>query len=97
MWDTVNLAARMESASEPGTILSTEQTHKLIAPLFESEALGSIQVKGNAERVPVYRILAAEVVPASCRASRAGMVAGGDPDRVPYAARGRGALAERNH
>jgi class 3 adenylate cyclase/tetratricopeptide (TPR) repeat protein len=56
--DAINLAARMESSAEPGTILITEQTHKLIAPLFETEALGPIQVKGRAKPVAVYRVLA---------------------------------------
>ena len=34
MGDAINVASRMESAAEPGTILITEQTHKLIVPLF---------------------------------------------------------------
>jgi ABC-type oligopeptide transport system substrate-binding subunit/class 3 adenylate cyclase len=58
--DAINLAARMETAAEPGTILITEATHKLIAPLFETESLGRIEVKGKAEPVSVYRVLAAK-------------------------------------
>jgi len=60
--DAINLAARMEGAAEPGTVLITEATHKLIAPLFETEALGPIEVKGKAEPVSVYRVLAAKAV-----------------------------------
>jgi class 3 adenylate cyclase/tetratricopeptide (TPR) repeat protein/type II secretory pathway predicted ATPase ExeA len=63
MGDAINLAARMESAAEPGTILITEDTHKLIAPLFETEALGPIEVKGKTEPVSVYRVLVPKVVP----------------------------------
>jgi ABC-type oligopeptide transport system substrate-binding subunit/class 3 adenylate cyclase len=63
MGDAVNLAARMESAAEPGTILITEDTHKLIVPLFDTEPLGSIEVKGKTAPVPVYRVLAAKIVP----------------------------------
>jgi class 3 adenylate cyclase/tetratricopeptide (TPR) repeat protein len=59
MGDVVNLAARMETAAEPGTVLITGDTHKLVAPLFETEALGSIAVKGKAEPVPAYRVLGA--------------------------------------
>jgi class 3 adenylate cyclase len=58
MGDAVNLPSRMEAAAEPGTVLVTEDTHRLIAPLFESEALGPIEVKGKAEAISVYRVLA---------------------------------------
>jgi len=58
MGDAVNLASRMETAAEPGTVLITGDTYRLIAPLFEAEALGPIQVRGRTEPVPVYRILA---------------------------------------
>ena len=67
MGDAVNLAARMESAAEPGTILITEATHKLIAPLFETEALGPIEVKGKAEPLPVYQVLAPKAAPGRLR------------------------------
>jgi class 3 adenylate cyclase len=62
MGDAINLAARMEGAAKPGTVLITDETHKLIAPLFETEALGSIEVKGKAEPVSVHRVLAAKAV-----------------------------------
>jgi len=61
MGDAVNLAARMESAAEPGTVLVSEDTYKLIAPLFDTEALGRIEVKGRSEPVSVYRVLAPKV------------------------------------
>jgi len=57
--DAVNTASRMEEAAEPGTVLITVDTHRLIAPLFETEALGPIEVRGKAEPVPVFRVLAA--------------------------------------
>ena len=56
MGDAINLTARMESAAEPGTILITEETHKLIAPLFETEAIGPMEVKGKAEPVSAFRV-----------------------------------------
>jgi hypothetical protein len=67
MGDAINLAARMESAAEPGTILITEDTHRLIAPLFEIEALGPLQVKGRAKPVSVYRVPAARQVSGKVR------------------------------
>jgi len=47
MGDAVNLAARMESAAQPGTILITEDTHRLISATFETAALGLFEVKGK--------------------------------------------------
>ena len=67
MGDAVNLAARIESAAEPGTVLISEATHKLIAPLFETEALGPIEVKGRPEPIAVYRVLAPEDAPGKLR------------------------------
>jgi class 3 adenylate cyclase/tetratricopeptide (TPR) repeat protein len=67
MGDAINLAARMESAAEPGTVLITESTHKLIAPLFETEALPRIQVKGKAAPVRVYRVFDVKEAPGKVR------------------------------
>ncbi len=59
MGEAPNLTARLEAAAEPGTVLISEATHKLIAPLFETEPLSPIQAKGWQEPVPVWRVLAA--------------------------------------
>jgi class 3 adenylate cyclase/tetratricopeptide (TPR) repeat protein len=67
MGDAINLAARMEAAAEPGTILITEDTHDLIAPLFETEGLGPVELKGRAEPLLAYRVLAAKVSPGKGR------------------------------
>jgi len=67
MGDAVNLASRMETAAEPGTVLITEDTHRLIAPLFETEALGPTEVRGKGEPVSVYRVLASRVVAGKAR------------------------------
>jgi class 3 adenylate cyclase/predicted ATPase len=55
----VALAARMEAAAEPGTVLVTEHTYRLIAGRFEWQPLGEISVKGIARPVAVYRPLRA--------------------------------------
>jgi adenylate cyclase len=67
MGDAINLASRIESAAEPGRVLVTGATHKLVAPLFETEALGTIEVKGCAEPVSVYRVHAARPTAAKPR------------------------------
>ena len=62
MGDAINVAARMEGAADPGTVLVSEETHRLIAPIFETQAVGPIDVKGKAEPIPAYRVLAAKAV-----------------------------------
>jgi class 3 adenylate cyclase len=67
MGEAPNLTARLESAAEPGTVLISEATHKLIAPLFETQPLETIQVKGWQEPVPVWRVLKVRELPAKVR------------------------------
>ncbi|MGD8765953.1 MAG: adenylate/guanylate cyclase domain-containing protein, partial [Desulfobacteraceae bacterium] len=56
--DTVNLASRMESIAEPGTIYVTKETFRLTEGLFRFEDLGEKHVKGKEELVRVYRVIA---------------------------------------
>jgi class 3 adenylate cyclase/predicted ATPase len=56
---STNLAARMEQLAAPGSILVTEQTHKLTVGYFEFKALGKTQVKGVEEPLNVYEALGA--------------------------------------
>ncbi len=67
MGDTVNMAARMEETAEPGTVQVSQETYKLIAPLFEVEALDGVEVKGRKEPVQTYRIVAPKAEPGSVR------------------------------
>jgi class 3 adenylate cyclase/tetratricopeptide (TPR) repeat protein len=52
------IAARMETAAEPGTVLVSENTYHLVQSQFEWEALGEITVKGVSQPIAVYRPLA---------------------------------------
>jgi class 3 adenylate cyclase/tetratricopeptide (TPR) repeat protein len=61
MGRAIALAARMETAAEPGTVLVTENTYRLVQPLFEWKFLGEISVKGVSEPVIVYRPLAHKI------------------------------------
>jgi len=54
--DTTNVAARMQSMAEPGTILIAEATHRLVDGYVRSEAQGPMQVKGRSKPVRVYRV-----------------------------------------
>ena len=57
MGDAVNLAARMEQTADVGTIRVTADTQRLVAGVFEFEALGPLDVKGKAEPVEAFRVL----------------------------------------
>lgn len=52
----VNVAARLEAAAEPGTILISHQTHALVKDVFDCESIGQIQVKGIAEPIGAYKV-----------------------------------------
>ena len=65
--DAVNLAARMEQTAEPGTVQIAQDTYKLVAPLFEFEDLGGIELKGKSEPVQTYRVLRPKEVPGRLR------------------------------
>ncbi|UCC50153.1 MAG: AAA family ATPase, partial [Anaerolineaceae bacterium] len=67
MGDAVNLAARMEQTAAPGTVQVSSHTYKLVAPLFDFELLGKIDLKGKSEPVTVYRPLGRKQVPGRLR------------------------------
>lgn len=57
--DSVNVAARLESANKfYGTlILISGATHDAVADRFEFRALGGVMVKGKQQAVPIYELL----------------------------------------
>lgn len=55
--DTVNLAARVQSAADPDTILVTDSTQRLASSLFDFEDRGQISVKGKAGEIHVFRVV----------------------------------------
>jgi class 3 adenylate cyclase len=72
--DAMNIAARMQAAADPGSILITASTHRLVADAFATEDIGEIAVKGKSEPVHAYRVLAAKTVPSRRRGlQRAGL------------------------
>ena len=69
--DTTNLAARMESMAQPGTILGTGYTHKLARDFFQFESLGKVEVKGKEEPVDAYELKKATEVETRIEAAAA--------------------------
>ncbi len=56
--DVGNVASRLRSAAEPGTILVGETTARRLAHRFAFESLGEIEVRGREAPVAVSRLLA---------------------------------------
>jgi class 3 adenylate cyclase/RNA polymerase subunit RPABC4/transcription elongation factor Spt4 len=55
--DTTNLASRLESLAQPGTILVSEATERLVRGRFDLRAVGPTTVKGKSEPVTAYEVL----------------------------------------
>ena len=61
--DTTNLAARLQQLAQPGTVVISEATHRLVTGFFETRDLGEHAVKGHTEPVRVYEIALAAIQP----------------------------------
>ena len=55
--DTVNTAARLEQAAQPGEILLGEATYRLVRDAVVAEPSEPIAAKGKAQPVPAYRLI----------------------------------------
>ena len=67
MGGSVNLAARMQTAARPMSVLISDHAFRFVAPLFDTEDAGRIQVKGLTEPVQGYRVLRAKAEPGTIR------------------------------
>ncbi len=57
MGEAISIAARMETAAQPGTVLVSENTYQLTRPAFKWQPLGRIRVKGVSQPIAVYQPL----------------------------------------
>lgn len=67
MGDAVNLAARMQTAAPPGSVLVSENTYQLLAPLFNWVDHGPTQVKGKSAPVHTYQVVSRKANPGRLR------------------------------
>lgn len=58
MGEGITVAARMETAAVPGTVLVSENSYRLVSSLFEWQPLGELSLKGLSQAMAVYRPLA---------------------------------------
>ena len=61
--DTTNVAARLQSSAEPGTVAVGEATARRLADRFMLDPLGDLAVKGRAVPVRAWRLLQPRTVP----------------------------------
>src|SRR5262249_58182017 len=60
--ETPNLAARLQTLAEPGTVLICPSTRRLTGGHFDYRDVGLVALKGWAEPVPVWQVLGASGV-----------------------------------
>ena len=65
--DTVNVAARMQGAARPGTVIATGETWRYAGPTFRGASLGGISVKGKTAPVEAWEVLGRHDQPGSGR------------------------------
>jgi class 3 adenylate cyclase len=61
--DAVNVAARFEQAAAPGEVLIGVSTHELVHGAVDAEPVEPLVLKGKAEPVAAFRLLAARAAP----------------------------------
>ena len=69
--DTTNLAARMEGAAVPGTILVSNNTYHLAKRYFEFKSIGRIDIKGKKDLQDAYQLIRTGEVKSRIEASMA--------------------------
>jgi predicted ATPase/class 3 adenylate cyclase len=72
--DAVNVAARLEQAAPPLETLIGESTYRLVRQAVDVERVEPLELKGKAERVPAYRLVAATNDEHTLRQAEAPMV-----------------------
>ncbi|MHB8642352.1 MAG: ABC transporter substrate-binding protein [Gaiellaceae bacterium] len=73
--DVVNVAARLEAAAEPGTILVDSASRRLVEPLFHWSEPRTLGLKGKRESVTAYVVEATRAAAGGVRGSEALQVA----------------------
>ena len=67
MGGAINVAARMQAAAQPMTVLISEDTYRFVSPLFVTQELGMLEIKGKAEPLRTYRVRSARAEPGQVR------------------------------
>jgi ABC-type oligopeptide transport system substrate-binding subunit/class 3 adenylate cyclase len=65
--DAVNVAARLQSAAEPGKVVVSDACAKLVSATFELKDLGEITVKGKTEPLHAFELIRVKAEPETGR------------------------------
>ena len=65
--ETPNLAARLQALAEPGAVVIAASTRQLTGGLFEYRDLGALELKGFAENVTAWQVLAVSAAESGLR------------------------------
>ena len=55
--DTTNLASRLESIAQPGSVVVSQNTYRLIKAYFRLDPIGPVTLKGKEEPQKAYRLI----------------------------------------
>jgi class 3 adenylate cyclase len=80
--DTTNVASRLQHAAEAGQIVISDATHRLVEGYCTVQTLGELSLKGKAEPMPAWEVLAA-------RESRTRLEVEAEHGLTPYVGRER--------
>ena len=65
--DAANISARLQSLAEPGTVLISADTERLVHALFDFRPRGHIEFKGKTETVECFEVVGLKATPGSTR------------------------------
>jgi class 3 adenylate cyclase len=80
--DTTNVAARLQQIADPGHVVISSATHRLVDGYFYTRALGVLSLKGKAEAVPAWELI-------SAREARTRLDIGAERGLTPFVGRQR--------
>ena len=61
--DAVNVAARVQTSAEPGTVVVSANSQRFVTDAFDFEDLGQVALKGKAEPVQLFRVVGLRAEP----------------------------------
>ena len=61
--DAVNVAARVQTSAEPGTVVVSANTQRFVTDAFDFHDLGAVELKGKSEPVQLFRVEGVKALP----------------------------------